>query len=189
MKKSKKEEKMPTITFKSELFKIGSWTLLRLPKSSSEKLSSRGLAMTEGTINGFRFQTALEPDGKGSHWFKVDKVMREAAKAKVGDTVEVVLEQSRDWSEPKVPLDLKEALASDSKAYATWIDITPFARWEWIRWIRATKNPQTRQKRILVACSKLRSGDRRPCCFNSSQCTVPYVSNNGILMEPTAYSS
>jgi ABC-2 type transport system ATP-binding protein len=27
--------------------------------------------MIEGTINDFRFQAALEPDGKGSHWFSL----------------------------------------------------------------------------------------------------------------------
>ncbi len=58
---------MSTIRFEAKLFKIGSWTLLKLPKSASAKLPSRGMTMVEGTINGFRFQAALEPDGKGSH--------------------------------------------------------------------------------------------------------------------------
>ena len=61
---------MSTIRFEAKLFKIGSWTLLRLPKSASAKLPSRGMTMVGGTINGFRFQAALEPDGKGSHWFR-----------------------------------------------------------------------------------------------------------------------
>ncbi|KKU82000.1 MAG: hypothetical protein UY09_C0025G0017 [Parcubacteria group bacterium GW2011_GWA2_47_8] len=65
---------MFTIRFKTTLFKIDLWTVLMLPKSASAKLPSRGMTMVEGTINGFRFQAALEPDGKGSHWFRVDKV-------------------------------------------------------------------------------------------------------------------
>lgn len=179
---------MSTISFKEKLLKIASWTLLRLPKSASSKLSSRGLAMVEGTINGFRFQTALEPDGKGSHWFRVDETMQKAAKADAGDTVTLVIEQSREWSEPTVPADLKKALSSTPKAESTWKDITPFARWEWIRWTGATKNPETHKRRIDVAISKLKSGDRRPCCFNSNQCTVPYVSNGGVLLEPMEFT-
>jgi Domain of unknown function (DUF1905) len=70
---------MSTIRFETKLCKIGSWTILRLPESASVKLPSRGQTMVEGTINGLHFQTPLEPDGKLSHWFRVDKAMREAA--------------------------------------------------------------------------------------------------------------
>jgi hypothetical protein len=72
---------MSAIRFEAKLSKIGSWTLLRVPKSASARLPSRGMAIVEGTINGFRFQAALEPDGNGSHWFKVEKTMLEAAGA------------------------------------------------------------------------------------------------------------
>jgi Domain of unknown function (DUF1905)/Bacteriocin-protection, YdeI or OmpD-Associated len=90
--------------------------------------------MAEGTINGFRFQAALEPDGKGSHWFTVDKTMREAAGPDAGDTVTLAIEPIRDWPEPPVPADLKNALTADSQAHILWTDITPMARWDWIRW-------------------------------------------------------
>lgn len=66
-----------------------------------------------------------------------------------------------------------------------WKTITPMARWDWIRWIGATKNSATRSHRIDVALSKLQAGDRRPCCFNRSACTIPDVSHNGILIGPT----
>jgi Bacteriocin-protection, YdeI or OmpD-Associated/Domain of unknown function (DUF1905) len=176
---------MSSIRCKSKLYKIGSWTLLRLPKSASAKLPSRGLTMVEGTINGFRFQAALEPDGNGSHWLRVDKTMREGAGADAGDSVTLAIEPAREWPEPKVPADLKNALAAAPKAHTVWMDITPMARWEWIRWIRSTKQPETRKRRIEVACSKLKGGNRRPCCFNSSMCTEPDVSNNGVLLEAT----
>src|SRR5689334_12870017 len=83
----KEQGTMSTICFEAELSKIGSWTLLRLPKSASAQLPSRGMTQVEGTINGFPFKAALEPDGKGSHWFRADETMREAAGADAGDTV------------------------------------------------------------------------------------------------------
>lgn len=49
--------------------------------------------------------------------------------------------------------------------------------------VRATKQPETRRRRIEVACSKLTAGTRRPCCFNRSACTVPEVSQNGVLIN------
>src|SRR5215212_3541258 len=62
----KEQGNISTIRFEAKLFKIGSWTLLKLPKSASAKLPSRGMTMVEGTINDFRFQATLDPDGKGS---------------------------------------------------------------------------------------------------------------------------
>ena len=172
------------IQFEAKLVKIGSWTVLHLPKEASSKLPSRGIAMVKGTINGFPFITALEPDGRGSHWFEVDKTMREAIGAGAGDTVPLEIEPTKEWPEPKVPEDIMNSFAADPQAYALWMDVTPMARWEWIRWIRATNRLETRKRRIEIARSKLKAGERRPCCFNSSMCTEPSVSKNGVLLEP-----
>ena len=56
------------------------------------------------------------------------------------------------------------------------------ARWEWVRWVNATKNPETRQRRVEVSISKLGSGKRRPCCFNLAACTDPHLSRSGKLV-------
>ncbi|HMA36147.1 MAG TPA: YdeI/OmpD-associated family protein [Chloroflexia bacterium] len=176
---------MATIRFDAELFNIGAWTLLRLPKSASTQLPSRGLTMVEGTLNGVRFQAALEPDGKGSHWLRVDDPLREATGAAAGEMVRLALEPAQKWPEPPVPEDVQSALAADPQVHALWMDCTTLARWDWIRWIRATAQPETRQRRIAVACSKLKAGIHRPCCFNRNLCTEPAVSKNGVLLEPT----
>lgn len=177
---------MSAINFEAKLVKIGSWTILRVPKSDSTKLPSRGMVMVEGTINGFKFQRELEPDGRGSHWLRLDNAMSKAAHVELGDIAKLEIEPSKEWPDPEVPADLKEALAANPTAQATWLDITPMARWDWIRWIGDTKNPQTRQIRIEKTFSKFKSGIRRPCCFNRTVCTVPDVSKNGVLLEPTA---
>jgi hypothetical protein len=169
---------MSTIHFKAKLFrpdateKVGSGILLALPKNVSVKLPSRGMTAVKGTINGSRFQAVLEPDGKGSHWFRVNKTLLEAAGAEANDTVTLALEPTKEWLEPKVPADLQKALATNSKAHTVWLDITPQARWDWIRWIGAAKQMETRKRRIEVACSKLKAGKRRPCCFDRTQCTL-----------------
>ncbi len=175
---------MAKISFKSEPVKIGSLIIILLPKSASAKLPSRGMVMVKGTINGFHFQSALEPDGKGSHWFKIDKTMRKAFGIEVGHDIMLEIEPIKDWPEPKVPTDLKKALTMDTKACNLWMDITPNARWDWIRWINGTKNPETRKIRVEKALSKLKAGKRTACCFNRSQCTESDISKNGILLEP-----
>ena len=131
---------MSPIRFKAKLYKIGTWTLLRLPESASAKLPSRALTIIEGNINGIGFKAALEPDGKGSHWFKLDETLQKDAHAKSGDTVSLSIQLTNEWIEPEVPADFKKALSTSPKANALWKDITPNARWDWIRWIRAVKS-------------------------------------------------
>ena len=176
---------MPKIRFQATLTAVGSQAILRLPDAASSKLPSRGMSMVEGTLNGRAFQAPLEPDGLGSHWFRVSNPMLKAARAEVGDSVSVALEPMARWPEPKVPADLAAAFASDPPARRIWLDITPLARWDWIRWIGSTRNHDTRALRIEKTLSKLRSGKRAACCFNRSQCTDPSMSRNGVLLEPS----
>jgi hypothetical protein len=176
---------MKSIRFETKLFSINTWTILQLPKSASAKLPSRGQTMVRGKLNGVNFISPLEPDGKGSHWFKVDQKLLTAAHAAAGDTVSIELESIKDWPEPEVSQDWQKALSASKKAGDLWQNITPMARWEWIRWARATNNTETFARRIKVGISKMESGERRPCCWNRNLCTEPSVSKNGVLLEST----
>ena len=169
--------------FEATLFKINGTTVLLLPRDVSATLPSRGMVLIEGTVNGHAFKYPLEPDGTGSHWLKIDDALPSAVKFKAGDTVTVEIEPSKDWPEPDLPDDLKSALAADGQFNALWMDTTPMARWDWIRWIQATNNPGTRANHIVVAFDKLKHGTRRPCCFNRSMCTDFSVSKNGVLLS------
>ncbi len=64
-----------------------------------------------------------------------------------------------------LPDDLREALRNDPQALATWQDITPLARNEWICWMQSAKKAETRLKRLEWGRESLRDGKRRPCCW------------------------
>jgi uncharacterized protein YdeI (YjbR/CyaY-like superfamily) len=64
------------------------------------------------------------------------------------------------------PADLRKALAAAPVAKARWSDLTPIARMDFISWIDAAKQSETRQRRIERACEMLAAGKRRPCCFS-----------------------
>ena len=168
MKLANLQETKSTIRFSGKLFrpkateKIESWTLT-LPKNASAKLPSRGMAMVEGTINSFPFRAALEPNGKGSHWLRVNKALHDTAGA--GDTLTVEITRAGEEPEIRVPVDLRKAFADAPMAQASWADITPIARRDWILWISSAKQPETRRRRIEKACDMLASGKRRLCCF------------------------
>lgn len=90
--------------------------------------------------------------------------------------------QAGDESEPKLPADLRKALAAVPAAKAKWSDLTPIARRDFISWIDAAKQAETRQGRIERACDMLVKGKRRPCCFS----IVPLDLHTSLKATPAA---
>ena len=62
----------------------GPWWFVVLPRDVSERLPRRGRTSVQGRINGAPFLVTLEPDGKLSHWLKIDKALLKAARATAG---------------------------------------------------------------------------------------------------------
>jgi hypothetical protein len=148
--------------------KGATWTFLVLPKAASAKLPTRSMVTVEGLFGDAPFVATLEPDGAGSHWLKVEKTLREKAGVAAGDVVALEIAPVAEEPEPKVPPDVRKALSGNAAAKATWNDITPVARRDWIHWITSGKKAETRVKRIETALDKLACGNRRACCFDRS---------------------
>jgi hypothetical protein len=177
----------PPIRFDARLDLVDKSTIVRLPRKASKELPSRGQVAVRGSINGHAFQTVVEPDGSYGHWIKLDRKLQKAAAVGAGDSATLEVEPLKEWPEPDIPQDLQSALAAaPQEIQEMWEDITPMARWEWVRWVNATANPDTRQRRVEVTISKMQNGKRRPCCFNLAACTDPTLSKNGKLIESAA---
>jgi Bacteriocin-protection, YdeI or OmpD-Associated/Domain of unknown function (DUF1905) len=174
-----------TVRFDAMPSRLGKSTIVRLPERASRKMPSRGQVAVEAAIDGYGFQTVLEPDGDLGHWMKISETLQRATALRVGVTARVEIVPLKEWPEPQLPRDLERALAAaPQKVQDQWIDITPMARWEWVRWVNATRDPETRKRRVEVSISKMKNGKRRPCCFNLASCTDPNLSRNGRLIEP-----
>ena len=74
-----------------------------------------------------------------------------------------------------LPADLEAMLVAEPAALATWEDITPLARNEWICWVQSVKKPETRLKHVEQARENLMDGKRRPCCWPG----CPHRENTG----------
>ncbi len=179
------DPKDDTICFDAIVCTIDGSPILRLPEKASKKLPSRGQVAVRGTLDEHAIDLVLEPDGSFGHWMKIGKPLQKAARLSVGDTATVEVRPVEEWPEPTVPADLRAALgAAPKKIQDLWRAITPMARWEWVRWVHATNNPDTRKRRVEVTISKLESGKRRPCCFNLAACTDPLLGRSGKLRAP-----
>lgn len=173
------------IIFDATLITLKGWLIIIVPASESRKMPSRGQVSVAVSMNGHKFNTVLEPDGRGSHWLRVTDEIQQLIGAVTGDSVSVAIATRAVWPEPSIPKDVTRAIEiAPQKVQDTWDDITPMARWEWTRWINATNNDKTRAVRIEKTISKLNGSHRRPCCFNLAACTEPHLSKAGRLIEP-----
>lgn len=173
-----------TIHFKAHIVLIKDQLVILIPEGISLKLPSRGQVSVTGVLNGHEFATVLEPDGRWSHWIRVTDELQELTGLKVGDKVDITLTTTDVWPEPVLPEDIAVALEkAPQKVKDKWQDISPMARWEWVRWVNATGSMETRAVRIVKTISKLDGKHRRPCCFNLAACTVPELSKSGRLLE------
>ena len=170
------------VKFAAEPLTVRGQVLLRLPEAASKQMSSRGQVAVTGTINGHEFRTVLEPDGYWGHFIKFDESLQNLAGAT--EIIEIEITPTKDWPEPVIPKDIADALAdAPQKVKDKWQDITPMARWEWIRWVNSTANAATRAIRIEKTISKLNGKHRRPCCFNLAACTDPDLAKNARLAD------
>lgn len=144
------------------------WGFIVLPKAASARLPTRSMTTVEGTLAGVPFEAVLEPDGQGSHWFKVPAALQSRAGLSTGDRVSLALKPSARTPEPRVPADLRAALASSAAAAAQWNSLTPVARRDWVQWLDSSKKAETRAKRVASSVDMLECGKRRVCCFDRS---------------------
>lgn len=152
--------------------------IIDIPKEISSQFATRGMLLARVFFRGNIEICPIEPNGVGGHWFELLKEW--------GDLVDSRSERIRIelldvWEPPILPEDFFEALES-YHVLDQWAQVTNKAKWEWVRWIRSTGQENTRKKRILAACDKLLKGNRRPCCFDTSRCTVVEVSKSGKLL-------
>lgn len=157
--------------------------IVRLPAAASAALPSRGQVAVTGTIAQQPFASVIEPDGRRGHWIKLGDIQPTPHRLAAGQHVSLTLVPADAWPEPDVPDDVRSALDAAPDIADLWDSITPMARWEWVRWVRAAKSPATRARRVEVSISKMRDGKRRPCCFDLSACTDPDLARSGKLID------
>ncbi len=55
----------------------------------------------------------------------------------------------------RIPIDLNVALKGDQNLKKIWGTLTPLSKNEWICWITSAVKPETRLRRIRIACESL----------------------------------
>lgn len=144
------------------------WAFVIVPKDISATLSRRGRITVDAAMNGHQFRVLLEPDGRKSHWVKIEKELRDKSGVAVGEVAHFDIVALAQEPAPVAPADLMSALDTRPDAQATWRDATNIAQLDWIHWITSAKQEKTRTKRIQDACDMLAAGKKNVCCFDTS---------------------
>lgn len=97
------------------------WTIVRIPFNPAEAWSSRKGLRVKGSINGFPFRTSLFSYQGGGYLMIVNKKMQAGARARLGETCNIVLEPDLEERPLSVPPELTKLLKQD-RALQRWFD-------------------------------------------------------------------
>jgi hypothetical protein len=125
----------------------GAWTFLPIPFDVEKAFGTKARVPVAGTMNGFAFRNSLLPQGDGTHAMAVNKELQAGAKAAPGDVVRVSMAIDTAARTVTIPVELKDALATDKKAAAVFASLSPSHKKEFADWISEAKKAQTRLSR------------------------------------------
>ena len=127
---------------------------IHVPFDVEEAFGTKARVPVRGTINGFPYRSSIMNMGDG-HIMAVNKELREGAKVKGGDMIDVVMERD---DEPRVitpPSDFVKALKANKEAKAFWDKLSYTHQKEHVRAIEEAKKEETRKRRIEKAIEML----------------------------------
>ena len=129
-----------------------------VPFGVSEAFGTRGQLRVKGTIDGQPFKSSMAPMGGGHHVLGLHKATRDAIGKSVGDTVTLEVQPDTEERTVIVPNDFRKALATDPVAKQAFDRFAYTHRKEYVGWIESAKRPETRQRRITDAVSRISKG-------------------------------
>ncbi len=128
-------------------------TYVRIPDRIMKAFGGRIRVPVRATVRGFTWRTTICNMGMGP-MIGVTAATRKAAGIARDDRIDVTIEEDTDVRTVEIPADLKKAMsAAERRAF----DAMAYShRKEYVMWIDDAKKPETRLRRIKLACEKLR---------------------------------
>jgi hypothetical protein len=154
---------MPGYTFEAILIRpegVGTWTYLNIPMDISQTFGSKGQVKVRGTINGHSFRSTALPMGDGTHYLVVGKDIRDQIQANQGDTVKVSLQLDPDDRQVVVLEDMVQAFVNQPLAKDAFDKLSYSHKKEYVNWILAARQDDTRRGRIEKAIILLSEGKK-----------------------------
>lgn len=132
-----------------------------VPFDVEEAFGTRARVPVCGTINRFPYRSSIMNMGSG-HMMVVNRELREGAKVKAGDIVEIVMQRDTAPRLVEVPADFNKVLSGSKKAKEIFDKLSYTHQKEYVRWITEAKREETRKSRIKRAIEMLSKGTKTP---------------------------
>jgi len=148
---AKRQSPSGSKTFTAILERFGegglNWVIVRLPVSVEKAWGTRRSLSVRVQVNGFEYQTALLPEGGGTHFLIVNKKAQKAARIAPGTTATFVVTPKLKPEVLQLPAELERALKQD-RAVRKWFDLLSRSARKWlIDIVAGGKSAETRRRR------------------------------------------
>lgn len=150
------------IEFDAEVEGAGGGTWVSVPLDLKQTYGKGNLVPIVATFDGrVTYRGSLAKMGGDWPMLLVRSDVRAALGVGIGDRVRVRLELDTEPRVVELPEDAATAVEADQAAAATWEQLAPSHRREYVAWIEEAKRPETRQRRIAQMVERLARGERR----------------------------
>jgi hypothetical protein len=133
------------------------WVCFEVPFSAELAFGSRARIAVCGTVNGSSYRSTIFPRGDGRHFMMLNRDLRRAAGAEIGDAVTVTMAIDVKPRTVGVPRELASLLRNQQRLLRLYRGLSYSHRKEYYDWISAGRKPQTRQARANKVIAMLRA--------------------------------
>jgi hypothetical protein len=134
-------------------------TGIEIPKEIVEQLGAGKKPPVKVTINGYTYRSSIA-SMRGVFMVGVSAVVRENAKVKGGDEVDIEIELDIEQREVSLPAAFEKALNGNEKAKVFFEGLSFSNKQRYVLPINDAKTEETRQRRIDKAVSNLSDGKK-----------------------------
>lgn len=139
----------------------GGGAYILFPFDVEKEFGSKGKIPVKAQFNGIPYSGSLIKYGNPLHMLPVPKAIRDEARARPGDTLDIELWKDEQPRILEVPAPLKQAMKK-AGVLPVFEALSYTHRKEYCRWIAEAKKEETRLRRIEQAVEMLQNGVKTP---------------------------
>ena len=149
-----------SVTYRTTIHQTGNNTGVPVPDEVLEELGAGRRPRVVADIDGYVLTASVGSMG-GHALLAFSKAHREASGIVGGQEVTVTIRVDDAPEQLDIPTDLAEALAASPRAEASFTELAPSQRKNFVTQVTSAKQASTRQRRIATTIAKLEAGQKR----------------------------
>ena len=138
----------PSYTFEAVIYAMGPPRCVDVPANISQALGGETYIPVVAEAGEMASRSTLSPRGGGQHRLFVNRDLRRASGADIGNTICITIRRDTDSREVILPTDVRAALEERPGAVEAFLALSPSGKRWFMSHIDAAKSSATRLRRI-----------------------------------------